>query len=140
MSDKLNQALSVQHQQLESLKLILEAELSLISARNPDALIKILEEKEVLLDGISQQSTEIASLFPEDRVLNEALQEKVTAIKNLLSECKYRTDINEKAVEQGQLRLAHLRSLIVESRSRESMTYDKSGQTYSSNKGKGISA
>ena len=140
MSDKLNQALAVQHQQLESLKLILETELSLISARNPDALIKVLEEKQTLLDDIAQQSTEIASLFPEDKVLTTETQNKITALENLLGECKYRTEINEKAVEQGQLRLAHLRSLIVESRARESITYDKSGQTYSSSKGKGISA
>lgn len=140
MSDKLNQALSVQHQQLESLKLILETELSLISARNPDALIKVLEEKQTLLDDIAQQSTEIAALFPNDKVLSDETQSKITALEKLLAECKYRTEINEKAVEQGQLRLAHLRSLIVESRARESITYDKSGQTYSSSKGKGISA
>lgn len=45
--------------------------------------------------------------------------------KRLLDDCKYRTQVNQKAVEQGQLRLTHLRNLMMEVRAKESLTYDK---------------
>ncbi|MBC3766798.1 flagellar export chaperone FlgN [Neptunicella marina] len=138
MSD-MRDALNQQQQQLKQLSLVLENELALISARNADALMKLLEDKESLLNDIAEQDRLIARLYPaqEDK---HAFEDDIQLIDKLLEECRYRTDINQKAVEQGQLRLAHLRNMIVESRAKESMTYDKTGQTHSGNKGKGISA
>lgn len=140
MNDGLNKAFVTQQQQLETLKLMLEAELSLISARNPDALMKLLEEKEQLLNDIAEQDRTIANLYQQHQPSNDEIQPAVTIIDELLNECRYRTEINQRAVEQGQLRLAHLRNVIVESRAKESMTYDKAGQTHSGKKGKGVSA
>ncbi|WP_416308143.1 flagellar export chaperone FlgN [Neptunicella sp. SCSIO 80796] len=140
MSDGLNQAFVKQQQQLETLKLTLETELSLISARNPDALIKLLEEKEQLLNDIAEQDQVIANLYQQTSPDEKDIQPAIDLIEHLLAECRYRTEINQTAVEQGQLRLAHLRNVIVESRAKESMTYDKAGHTRSGGKGKGVSA
>lgn len=51
-----------------------------------------------------------------------------------------RRQINQKAVEQGQLRLTHLRNLMLEVRAKESLTYDKSGKPNASRSGSGVSA
>ncbi len=50
------------------------------------------------------------------------------------------TDVNQVAVEQGQLRLAHLRNLMMEVRAKESLTYDKAGKKKGGFSGKGVSA
>ncbi len=70
----------------------------------------------------------------------ETCDELLEACKQVLFECKYLTQINAKSVEQGQLRLVHLRNLMMELRAKESMTYDRSGRTSGDSSGKGISA
>jgi flagellar biosynthesis protein FlgN len=114
-------ALKIQIEHLDQLQLILENELHLISTRDPEALINLLKSKEALLDQIQQQ-------------------DQIAMAKNSLAQCQFRTDINRTAVEQGQLRLEHLRNLLLESRAKESMTYDKSGKTRGGSSGKGVNA
>ena len=58
----------------------------------------------------------------------------------ILDECKYKTSVNQKAVEQGQLRLTHLRNLMLEVRAKESLTYDKKGKPNGGRLGSGVSA
>lgn len=143
MHQGLSDAFAQQLQQLESLQQILETELSLISAREPDALIKLLDDKETLLNSIAELDQTIATLHrqdPDALTQDENFQQAVEQIQRLLEECRYRTEINQRAVEQGQLKLSHLRALIVESRAKESMTYDKTGITRGGTKGKGVSA
>ena len=68
------------------------------------------------------------------------LVELFNKAKEMVVQCQFRTKINQTAVEQGQLRLEHLRNLLLESRAKESMTYDKSGRTRGGSSGGGISA
>lgn len=135
--------IKIQFDHLEQLKLVLENELHLISSRDPESLINLLKEKENLLNLVQAQDELISSEYQKisDSDKNKAeIQGLFTQIKDLVSQCQYRTKINQTAVEQGQLRLEHLRNLLLESRAKESITYDKSGRTQGSNPSKGVSA
>ncbi|AWL11319.1 hypothetical protein HMF8227_00824 [Saliniradius amylolyticus] len=131
--------LEQQLQNLEQLKTLLDNELKLISSRDPEALIDLLKQKQSLLDQIQQADQKIANLSQEQLADPDA-DELKTAIEQRVDDCKYLTEINAKAVEQGQLRLEHLRNLILEARSKESMTYNKSGKPTSGSRGGGVKA
>ena len=132
-----------QNSYLQELQKILETELHLISSRDAEALINLLKTKETLLETIQQQDNLISSLYMQS---SQELKDNAEIIalfdsaKEMVIQCRYRTQINQTAVEQGQLRLAHLRNLLLESRAKESMTYDKSGKTRGGPPSGGVSA
>ena len=140
---ELKNAITIQLEFLLELQQILETELHLISSRDAESLINMLKTKEALLDSVQQQDTFIANLYVKSSQEKKDDQELVALFnqaKEMVAQCKFRTQINQTAVEQGQLRLEHLRNLILESRAKESMTYDKSGRTQGGSSGGGISA
>lgn len=134
--------LEKQLQLLESLSLLLESELHLISSRDAEALTKVLNQKTQVLDEIAQQDSLVTNCFAktDGAADDEDVNASFEKIRIALEQCKFRTEINQKAVEQGQLRLEHLRTLLLESRAKETMTYDKSGKTRGGTSGKGVSA
>ncbi|WP_340680548.1 flagellar export chaperone FlgN [Paraglaciecola sp.] len=139
----IKKAITLQISQLEQLQQVLETELHLISTRDPESLLNLLKAKEALLDLIQTKDDLIAQRYT---TLSEAdkndveLNELFDVAKKQIEQCQYRTSINQTAVEQGQLRLEHLRNLILESRAKESLTYDKSGRTKGGRSGKGVNA
>ncbi|TRY30903.1 flagellar protein FlgN [Aliiglaciecola sp. M165] len=134
--------LETQKEQLDSLAGMLESELHLISTRDAEALTRVLQDKTDLLDKISVTDQTLKTTFERqnDPMSNDDVAGLFEQINHSLAQCKFRTEINQKAVEQGQLRLEHLRSLLLESRAKETMTYDKSGKPKGGTAGKGISA
>ncbi|MEP1447135.1 MAG: flagellar export chaperone FlgN [Paraglaciecola sp.] len=139
---ELKKAITNQHTLLIELQQILETELHLISSRDAESLISMLKTKEALLDSVQQQDTVIAGLYakvPQDQKEDEEIVGLFNQAKEMVNQCKFRTQINQTAVEQGQLRLEHLRNLLLESRAKESMTYDKSGRTRGNKSGGGTS-
>jgi flagella synthesis protein FlgN len=140
---ELNKAITCQLNFLLELQLILETELHLISSRDAESLINMLKTKEALLDSVQQQDTIIADLYSkanQEQKDEEELIALFNQAKEMVVQCQFRTTINQTAVEQGQLRLEHLRNLLLESRAKETMTYDKSGRTKGGSTGGGISA
>jgi flagella synthesis protein FlgN len=140
---ELKKAILSQHNFLLELQQILETELHLISSRDAESLINMLKVKEALLDSVQQQDIVIASLYAKASQKQKDEEELIALFnqaKEMVVQCKFRTSINQTAVEQGQLRLEHLRNLLLESRAKESMTYDKSGRTQGGSSGGGISA
>jgi flagella synthesis protein FlgN len=139
---ELKKAIINQQTYLLELQQILETELHLISSRDAESLINILKTKETLLDSVQQQDAVISDLYSK---ANQEQKEDMEIVglfeqaKEMVNQCKFRTQINQTAVEQGQLRLEHLRNLLLESRAKESMTYDKSGRTQGNNSGSGTS-
>ncbi|MEC8231356.1 MAG: flagellar export chaperone FlgN [Pseudomonadota bacterium] len=139
MSD-LEQALSKQVEQLSTLVLLLEKELQLISSREAESLMRLLDEKSVLLEAIQTLDGQVEQLINAVQEMTEKEEALLEKAKSLLDDCKYRTQINQKAVEQGQLRLTHLRNLMMELRAKESLTYDKKGKPKGGTLGSGVSA
>lgn len=136
----LEQALSKQVEQLSTLALLLEKELQLISSREAESLMRLLDEKSVLLEAIQTLDGQAEQLINAAQEMTEKEEALLDKAKSLLDDCKYRTQINQKAVEQGQLRLTHLRNLMMELRAKESLTYDKKGKPKGGTLGSGVSA
>ena len=136
-------AIDEQTEQLSALKTLLENELHLISSREPETLMGLLKDKEEMLTLIEEQDNSISSLFEKARASGESIEEALAAMdscKKIIHECKYLSQINAKSVEQSQLRLTHLRNLMMELRARESMTYDRRGKTTGDSGSKGYTA
>jgi flagella synthesis protein FlgN len=143
MKTSLESAIGIQLGHLRDLKSLLEQELHLISSREPETLMQLLQSKQELLDKIEAQDSAVDTLYKR-RIATAEIPESCDALlqdcKQVLFECKYLTQINAKSVEQGQLRLVHLRNFMMELRAKESMTYDRSGRTNGDSSSKGISA
>ena len=137
---ELTQALSRQVEQMSSLAVLLEKELQLISSRDAESLMKLLDEKTSLLTSIQTLDASIEGSIDNHESLSEEDEALMANAKKLLDDCKYRTQVNQKAVEQGQLRLTHLRNLMMEVRAKESLTYDKKGKPKGGSLGSGVSA
>ncbi len=137
---QLTQALTKQVEQLSTLAALLEKELQLISSRDAESLMNLLDEKTALLTSIQALDGSIERTINSQDSLSEEDEALMTDAKKLLDDCKYRTQVNQKAVEQGQLRLTHLRNLMMEVRAKESLTYDKKGKPKGGTLGSGVSA
>jgi flagella synthesis protein FlgN len=127
-------------EQLSSLAVLLEKELQLISSRDAESLMNLLDEKTALLTSIQALDGSIERTISDQGSMSEEDEALMTNAKKLLDDCKYRTQVNQKAVEQGQLRLTHLRNLMMEVRAKESLTYDKKGKPKGGTLGSGVSA
>ena len=139
-ASQLTQALIKQVEQLSSLAVLLEKELQLISSRDAESLMNLLDEKTALLTSIQALDGSIERTISDQGSMSEEDEALMTNAKKLLDDCKYRTQVNQKAVEQGQLRLTHLRNLMMEVRAKESLTYDKKGKPKDGTLGSGVSA
>jgi flagella synthesis protein FlgN len=140
---ELKKAITDQHNSLQALQQILETELHLISSRDAESLINLLKNKESTLNAIQTQDGVIEKLYTQSTTEQQNEPDLIALFdqaKEMVAQCEFRTKINQTAIEQGQLRLEHLRNLLLESRAKESMTYDKSGRTRGGNSGGGISA
>ncbi|CAI3940278.1 flagellar export chaperone FlgN [Alteromonas macleodii] len=137
---QLTQALIKQVEQLSSLAVLLEKELQLISSRDAESLMNLLDEKTALLTSIQALDGSIERTISDQGSMSEEDEALMTNAKKLLDDCKYRTQVNQKAIEQGQLRLTHLRNLMMEVRAKESLTYDKKGKPKGGTLGSGVSA
>ena len=138
----LKQLVNQQIELLQTLKVQLESELHLISSRDAESLTTLVNQKAQTLDNIAQLDQAISQHYAQcnDEKLKAELQSLLEQASGIVEECKYRTEVNAKAVEQGQLRLTHLRNLLLEARAKESLTYDKSGQKKGGGSMKGIKA
>ncbi|AFV84524.1 flagellar export chaperone FlgN [Alteromonas mediterranea] len=136
----LSQAIAKQVEQLSTLVALLEKELQLISSRDAESLMKVLDEKTQLLTSIQTLDSDIERTLAGSASLSQYDEDLMEQAKRLLDDCKYRTQVNQKAVEQGQLRLTHLRNLMMEVRAKESLTYDKKGKPKGGTLGSGVSA
>ncbi|CAI3940177.1 MAG: flagellar export chaperone FlgN [Alteromonas macleodii] len=139
-ASQLTQALIKQVEQLSSLAVLLEKELQLISSRDAESLMNLLDEKTALLTSIQALDGSIERTISDQGSMSEEDEALMTNAKKLLDDCKYHTQVNQKAVEQGQLRLTHLRNLMMEVRAKESLTYDKKGKPKGGTLGSGVSA
>ncbi|MBT0584973.1 flagellar export chaperone FlgN [Alteromonas oceanisediminis] len=140
----LHEAVTQQLQYLTKLQQLLETELHLISSRDAEGLMNLLDDKQATLDAIQEQDASIESFYAQEVAEKGSIGAEIEALfeqaKQLIEQCKFRTSINQKAVEQGQLKLEHLRHLLLETRAKESLTYDRSGKPRGGTLGKGVSA
>lgn len=139
MSNATDVLLDQQQQLLHTICGLLKQEREAITDRQPEVLVELLESKMQLLGDVESNDKAIkAALVNQPPSL--AQDEKISLIRSLLEECKQLTSINQQAVSKSQVRLNHLKHLLVEGRQKESMTYDKAGQVTGGTRIKGIKA
>ncbi|XOV79353.1 MAG: flagellar export chaperone FlgN [Aestuariibacter sp.] len=132
--------LSGQIERLNALKDMLTQELELIVSRDADALLSLVEKKQELLDQINADERLMTLLQQPAEQLSEADADITERAKSLLKDCQHQTNVNSIAVQKNQIRIEALRRILIESRNKESMTYDKAGRAQNSSLGGGVKA
>lgn len=133
--------LQQQLSQLIELENLLLAEKEVLQQQKPDALTDITEKKQQLLSDIEQLDTKIkANAEFVEQLANNLLPAQFQEIETTLVRCKELNTINGQIIQHSSLAIERIRSTILESRSRSSMTYDKLGKKSGGLAGKAIKA
>ncbi|MGJ8692809.1 MAG: flagella synthesis protein FlgN [Thalassotalea sp.] len=133
----------VTHQltQVKQLKDILGAEKDILQQQNPDALLTITAQKQQALADIEaadQQLKQFANF--NEYIVVPQIKTKIETIETLLSECKDLNNVNGLIIQHSSLAVDRMKSALLESRSKSSMTYDNKGKKSGGLMGKGIKA
>jgi len=135
------QYLTQQLTQLEALEQLLLEEKKVIQQQQHDELLAISEQKNLLLINIEQLDQRIIALpnFKEDKEAGE-YQHELLNIDETLTRCKTLNTINGQIIEQLQLAVERLKSNLLETRCKSTMTYDSKGKTHGGLSSLGIKA
>jgi len=124
------QLLAKQLEQLQALEQRLLEEKDILQQHDPQALIKISEQKHQLLLAIDKLDKTIGEhpQFQQDKstgILSEYLDE----IALTLQRCQAQNNINGHIIQQSALTVARLKSSLLENHNKSSITYDSAGKT-----------
>ena len=135
------QKLSTQLAQLSTLESLLVAEKETLQSNNPEALTALSEEKNELLLAIQQldQTIEQSPTFKQEKQqgMHDA---QLAEIKAKLTHCKELNTINGQIIAQSKLAVERMKTSLLQSHSKSSMTYDSKGKTSGGLKSLGIKA
>ena len=128
-SESIVQTLNRQLQQLVDLEALLHAELEVLQQHNPQELIDINNVKNELLvkvDLIDKELVNNAQFLKdkEDGLYIDELQ----AIETILIQCKKLNKVNGDIIYKSQLSVERMRTALLESNTKSSMTYDSKGK------------
>ncbi|WP_159818300.1 flagellar export chaperone FlgN [Colwellia sp. 20A7] len=121
--------ISLQFAQLQELEQIISNEKLILQQHQPDALLKISEQKNLLLIAIQDLDKKISfnQAFSIDKKAG-FLDEKLTEIEDLLHLCQQKNKINGQIIAQSQLAVERMKTTLLESNNKSSMTYDSKGK------------
>lgn len=132
MSDKImpQQLVSQQLSQLTQLEALLTAEKDILQQQNPDALIQITAEKNNLLIAIQEVDNAIGQSFEfKQEKLAGKFSNELSDIQNILEHCKKLNQTNGLIIHQSQLSVERMKTSLLMSHNKSSMTYDSKGKT-----------
>lgn len=132
MSDKITpqQLVSKQLSQLTQLETLLTAEKEILQQQNPDALIEITSEKNSLLVAIQETDNAIGQSFEfKQEKLAGNFADELSEIEAILLRCKKQNQVNGLIIHQSQLSVERMKTSLLESHNKSSMTYDNKGKT-----------
>ena len=132
MSSEFNgqQALSKQLEQLQQLLSLLEKEREILTQSAPDQLVAISEQKNSLLLAIEaldkqiEQSVQFRKEKAEGR-----FDQQLADIEACLVKCKEQNTINGQIIEHSQLAVERMKTSLLQSHNKASLTYDNKGKT-----------
>lgn len=137
----LSTLLNQQQEHLTVLLLLLQNELSFISARDTAALDQNTTKKTSLLDSIQQIDLQIANHSELAQAKNRAdFRQCVAQLDELLVRCKQQNEVNRQAVEQSQLVIERYKHELLQQRGKSGLTYNAKGKPALDSVGKGIKA
>ncbi|MBL4823323.1 MAG: flagellar export chaperone FlgN [Colwellia sp.] len=121
--------LAQQISQLQELKQVITDEKLILEQHQPDALLQITEKKNQLLMSIQNldQQIGINQVFAQDKAAG-FLSIELAEIENLLTLCQQKNLVNGQIIAQSQLAVERMKTSLLESHSRTSVTYDKKGK------------
>lgn len=132
MSDKVTpqQLVSKQLSQLTQLETLLTAEKEILQQQNPDALIELTSEKNSLLVAIQETDNAIGQSFEfKQEKLAGNFADELSEIEAILLRCKKQNQVNGLIIHQSQLSVERMKTSLLESHNKSSMTYDNKGKT-----------
>lgn len=132
MSDKITpqQLVSKQLSQLTQLETLLTAEKEILQQQNPDALIELTSEKNSLLVAIQEIDNAIGQSFEfKQEKLAGNFSDELSEIEAILLRCKKQNQVNGLIIHQSQLSVERMKTSLLESHNKSSMTYDNKGKT-----------
>jgi len=124
------QLIAQQLQNLQQLEELLSVEKEVLKKHNPDALVEITEQKNVLLQTI-QEFDEQNSQIPlfKDEIASGNHSEILAKIEATLLRCKDMNHVNGQVIQQSSLAVERMKNSLLENHNRSSMTYDSKGKT-----------
>jgi len=101
-----------------------------LKKHNPDALVEVTEQKNVLLQTI-QEFDEQNSQIPlfKDEIASGNHSEVLAEIEKILLRCKDMNHVNGQVIQQSSLAVERMKNSLLENHNRSSMTYDNKGKT-----------
>ncbi len=124
------QLIAQQLQNLQQLEELLSVEKEVLKKHNPDALVEVTEQKNVLLQTI-QEFDEQNSQIPlfKDEIASGNHSEVLAEIEKILLRCKDMNHVNGQVIQQSSLAVERMKNSLLENHNRSSMTYDNKGKT-----------
>lgn len=121
--------LAQQLSQLKELEQVITDENIVLQQHQPDALLQVTEKKNQLLISIQNldQQISINQIFAQDKAAGFLTQE-LAEIESLLEHCQQKNLVNGQIIAQSQLAVERMKTSLLESHSKSSMTYDNKGK------------
>lgn len=124
----LPELLVLQASYVEQLLALLTAEKSALESRDVTALEKLSQEKQQKITQIAELDVKIGQHTNTAELLSTYLPQK-QQIEADITQCQELNDVNGKLIELNLRNAKRLTDTIILSRSRNNITYDKSGRT-----------
>lgn len=121
--------LAQQFSQLQALEQVITEEKLVLQQHQPDALLEISEKKNQLLLSIQNldQQISINQIFAQDKAAG-FLSQELADIESLLKLCQQKNQVNGQIIAQSQLAVERMKTSLLESHSKTSVTYDSKGK------------
>ena len=121
--------LAQQFSQLQELEQVITDEKLILQQHQPDALLEVSEKKNQLLLSIQNldQQISINQSFAQDKAAGFLTQE-LADIEKLLKLCQQKNQVNGQIIAQSQLAVERMKTSLLESHSKTSVTYDNKGK------------
>lgn len=123
------QLLEKQFSQLTLLESMIVEEKEILQKHDPEALIIISGQKNELLLAIESLDKYISldQAFAQDKAAGK-LTEPLEAIAELLTRCQKQNIVNGQIIQQSQLAVERMKTSLLESHTKNSITYDNKGK------------
>jgi flagella synthesis protein FlgN len=128
-STQSKELLAQQFSQLQELEQVITDEKLVLQQHQPDALLQISEKKNQLLLSIQKldQQIRINQAFAQDKAAG-FLGKQLTEIESLLTLCQQKNQVNGQIITQSQLAVERMKTSLLESHNKTSVTYDSKGK------------
>jgi flagella synthesis protein FlgN len=128
-STQSKELLAQQFSQLQALEQVITDEKLVLQQHQPDALLQVTEKKNQLLLSIQtlDQQIIINQAFAQDKAAG-FLSQELADIESLLILCQQKNQVNGQIIAQSQLAVERMKTSLLESHNKTSVTYDSKGK------------